>query len=50
MDPIVYLHGEPRVVWNEEEVDQMVVNEFVVIEKIFYGWHDIQDLRQIIIK
>ncbi|KAG5632050.1 hypothetical protein H5410_003767 [Solanum commersonii] len=25
--PLTYLHGEPRVTWNEEEISQMIVNE-----------------------
>lgn len=24
---LTYLHGEPRVIWEEEEVAQMIVNE-----------------------
>lgn len=51
--PISYLHGEPRVVWEEEEVKRMIVNEnlqYAVIRKFLYGWHDIQDLRKLIPK
>ncbi|KAH0712333.1 hypothetical protein KY285_007891 [Solanum tuberosum] len=27
LKPIVYLHGEPRIVWEEEEVEQMILKE-----------------------
>lgn len=50
---LTYLHGEPRVIWEEEEVAQMIVNEdleFAVVGKFSYGWRDIQELRKIIPK
>lgn len=53
MKPVVYLHREPHVIWDEEEVDQMIVKEnlqFAIIVKFSYGWHDNQDLRRIIPK
>lgn len=46
--PISYLHGEPQVIWEQEEVDQMIVREnleYAVIGKFSYGWPEIQDLR-----
>uniref|UniRef100_M1C7X1 Uncharacterized protein n=1 Tax=Solanum tuberosum TaxID=4113 RepID=M1C7X1_SOLTU len=27
LKPLTYLHGEPRVVWDQLEVEQMIVNE-----------------------
>ncbi|KAF3678420.1 hypothetical protein FXO37_04393 [Capsicum annuum] len=51
--PISYLHGEPRILWEQEEFDQMIVNEklqYAVIEKFSYGWPEIQDLRKLIPK
>ncbi|WMV59749.1 hypothetical protein MTR67_053134 [Solanum verrucosum] len=36
---ITYLHGEPKIVWDEEEVEQMIINEklqYAVIEKFSY--------------
>lgn len=24
---IAYLHGEPRIIWKEEQVEQMIINE-----------------------
>lgn len=50
---IVYLHGEPHVVWEDEEVEQMIINEnlqFTVIGKFSYGWYDFHDFKQIIAK
>ncbi|KAH0643590.1 hypothetical protein KY289_034564 [Solanum tuberosum] len=50
---IAYLHGEPRIVWEEEEVNQMIINEdlqYTVVGKFSYGWPDIQDLRKLIPK
>ncbi|KAH0746415.1 hypothetical protein KY285_008072 [Solanum tuberosum] len=53
MKQITYLHGEPRVIWEEDEVDQIIVNEdlqYAVIGKFSYGWPEIQDLRRLIPK
>ncbi|KAH0669305.1 hypothetical protein KY285_023463 [Solanum tuberosum] len=53
LKPISYLHGEPQVIWEVEEVSQMIVNEnleYAVIGKFSYGWPDIQDLRKLIAK
>ncbi|KAG5577076.1 hypothetical protein H5410_057210 [Solanum commersonii] len=53
MKQITYLHGEPRVIREEDEVDQMIVNEdlqYAVIGKFSYGWQEIQDLRRLILK
>uniref|UniRef100_A0A0V0ITN9 Putative ovule protein n=1 Tax=Solanum chacoense TaxID=4108 RepID=A0A0V0ITN9_SOLCH len=53
MKQITYLHGEPRIIWEEEEVAQMIINEdlqFAVIGKFSYGWPEIQDLRLLIPK
>ncbi|KAG5630892.1 hypothetical protein H5410_002609 [Solanum commersonii] len=50
---ITYLNGEPRVIWEEEEVAQMIVNEdleYAIVGKFSYGWLDIQELRKIIPK
>ncbi|KAG5581387.1 hypothetical protein H5410_052014 [Solanum commersonii] len=36
MKPVAYLHGEPRVIWEEDEVEQMIIKdnlEFAVIGK-----------------
>lgn len=44
LKPVSYLHGEPRVIWEEEEVEQMIHNEnlqYAVIGKFSYGWPDI---------
>lgn len=41
---VTYLHGKPRVIWEEEEVSQMITNEqleFAVVGKFSYGWPDI---------
>ncbi|KAH0632725.1 hypothetical protein KY284_035511 [Solanum tuberosum] len=53
MKPIAYLHGEPRIIWEEEEVEHMIIKEnleFAVIGKFSYGWPEIQDLRKLIPK
>lgn len=50
---VSYLHGEPMVIWDQTEVDQMIVNEslqFAVIGKFSYGWPEIQGLKKIIPK
>ncbi|KAH0695913.1 hypothetical protein KY289_013395 [Solanum tuberosum] len=52
-EPITYLHGEPRVIWEEEEVTQMIQNEnlqYAIIGKFSYGWLDIQELGTLIPK
>ncbi|KAG5598702.1 hypothetical protein H5410_030072 [Solanum commersonii] len=51
LKPITYLHGEPQVVWEEEEVTQMITNEeleFAVLGKFSYGRLKIRDLRKLI--
>ncbi|KAF3676742.1 hypothetical protein FXO38_04149 [Capsicum annuum] len=51
--PLTYLHGAPRVVWDEEEVSQMIINEdleYAVVGKFSNGWPDIQELRKLIPK
>lgn len=51
MKQITYLHGEPIVIWEEEEVSQMIANEqleYAVIGKFSYGWPEIQVLRRLI--
>ncbi|KAG5579777.1 hypothetical protein H5410_050404 [Solanum commersonii] len=53
LKPITYLHGEPKIAWEEEEVEQMIINgklHYVVIGKFSYGWPEIQDLRRLIQK
>ncbi|KAG5609471.1 hypothetical protein H5410_020752 [Solanum commersonii] len=53
LKPIAYLHGEPKIVWEEEEVEQMIVKknlQYDVVGKFSYGWPDIQDLRNLIPK
>ncbi|KAG5583448.1 hypothetical protein H5410_054075 [Solanum commersonii] len=53
MKPIAYLHGEPRIVWEEEEVEHMIIKEnlqFKVIGKFSYGWPEIQEIRRLISK
>uniref|UniRef100_M1DWF8 DUF4283 domain-containing protein n=1 Tax=Solanum tuberosum TaxID=4113 RepID=M1DWF8_SOLTU len=53
LKPITCLHGEPKIVWEEEEVEQMIINEklqYAVVGKFSYGWPDIQDLRRLIAK
>ncbi|KAG5570641.1 hypothetical protein H5410_060407 [Solanum commersonii] len=36
---IIYLHGEPKIIWEQEEIEQMIVNEnieYVIIGKVSY--------------
>ncbi|KAG5579372.1 hypothetical protein H5410_049999 [Solanum commersonii] len=50
---VAYLHGEPRVIWEEEEVEQMIINEnlqYAILGKFSYGWPEIQELRSLIPK
>lgn len=40
MKLMVFLHGEPRVIWKKDEVNQMIINEklqFAIISKFSYG-------------
>ncbi|KAH0743284.1 hypothetical protein KY290_031277 [Solanum tuberosum] len=53
MKPLTYLHGEPKIVWEEEEIQQMIINvklQYAVMGKFSYGWPDIQELRRLIPK
>ncbi|KAG5589441.1 hypothetical protein H5410_039955 [Solanum commersonii] len=50
---ISYLRGEPRIIWKEMKVNQMIINEdlqYAVIGKFYYGWSKIQELRRLIPK
>uniref|UniRef100_M1DRG6 DUF4283 domain-containing protein n=1 Tax=Solanum tuberosum TaxID=4113 RepID=M1DRG6_SOLTU len=47
---ITYVHSESTVLWDEEEVDNMVIQEdleFAVIEKFSYGWPELEEIRKI---
>lgn len=49
--PITYLHSEPQVIWDKDEVKQMIINEdleYAMIGKFSYGWPDIHELRKLI--
>ncbi|WMV51940.1 hypothetical protein MTR67_045325 [Solanum verrucosum] len=51
--PISYLHGEPIVIWDQKEVDNMIVREnlqFDIVGKFSYGYPDIRELRRLIPK
>lgn len=53
MKQIVYLHSEPRIIREEEEVQQMIINEdlqYAVVEKFSYGLPNIKVLRSLIPK
>lgn len=53
MKLIAYLRGEPKVIWEEEEVEKMIIKEnleFAVVGKFSYGFPAIQDLRKVITK
>ncbi|XP_049399858.1 uncharacterized protein LOC125863933 [Solanum stenotomum] len=53
LKPISFLHGEPQVIWEQDEVNKMIINEnleYAVIGKFSYAWPDIQDLRRLIPK
>ncbi|KAH0706083.1 hypothetical protein KY285_010615 [Solanum tuberosum] len=53
LKPISFLHGEPQVIWEQDEVNQMIINEnldYAIIGKFSYGWPDIQDLHRLIPK
>ncbi|KAK4706308.1 hypothetical protein R3W88_034131 [Solanum pinnatisectum] len=39
--PISYLHGEPRMIVNEDL-------QFAVIGKFSYGWPNLQELRKLL--
>lgn len=52
MKPMSFLHREPLVIWEEEEMNQMIVNEKLqyAVGKFSYGWYNFQDLKRIIPK
>lgn len=50
---IMYLHGEPRVIWKQTEVDHMIINKnlsYVVVGKFSYKLSYVKDLRKLILK
>ncbi|KAG5601096.1 hypothetical protein H5410_032466 [Solanum commersonii] len=53
MRPISYLHGEPTIIWEEEQVTQMIYKEnlqYAVIGKFPYGMPEIKEPWKIIPK
>lgn len=53
LKPLMYLHGESRIIWEEDELLHMKINEdleYVVAGKFSYGWPNIQEVRKIIPK
>ncbi|XP_060194982.1 uncharacterized protein LOC132624180 [Lycium barbarum] len=53
MKNITYLHGEPMVVWEEKEIDHMIIKEklqYAVMGKFSYGWPDVKELKTLIPK
>lgn len=50
---VEHLHGEPRIVWEEDEINQMIINkdlQYAVIGNFSYRCSGIQDLRKLIPK
>ncbi|KAK4360118.1 hypothetical protein RND71_022347 [Anisodus tanguticus] len=46
--PITYLHGEPTIIFNKEEIELMINQQdlrFAVVGKFSYGWPEISSLR-----
>ncbi|KAK4338774.1 hypothetical protein RND71_040236 [Anisodus tanguticus] len=46
--PITYLHGEPTIRFNKEEIELMINQQdlrFAVVGKFSYGWPEISSLR-----
>ncbi|KAH0658204.1 hypothetical protein KY289_026952 [Solanum tuberosum] len=40
LKPISYQHGEPKVIWDQSEIEQMIINEdlqYAVVEKLLCG-------------
>lgn len=38
LKPISYFHGKPRILWEQEEVDQMIVNENLQCDRNILPW------------
>lgn len=50
LNPILYLHGEPIVLWDQSKIDRMIIIEnlqYAIIEKFSYGWPEINELRKL---
>ncbi|KAF3616848.1 hypothetical protein FXO38_34293 [Capsicum annuum] len=48
---ITYVHGEPTIIWEEEEVNNMIIQEdlqYAVVEKFSYGWPEMEEIRKIV--
>lgn len=51
MNSLTYVHGELPLLWWEEEVNNMIIQEHMqhaIIGKLLYGWPELEKLHQII--
>uniref|UniRef100_M1DBB8 Uncharacterized protein n=1 Tax=Solanum tuberosum TaxID=4113 RepID=M1DBB8_SOLTU len=47
---INYTHGKPTVLWEEEEVETIIIKEnlpFAIIENFSYAWSELEETRKI---
>ncbi|WMV25334.1 hypothetical protein MTR67_018719 [Solanum verrucosum] len=48
---ITYIHGNPTVLWEEEEVQIMIIKEelqYAITENFSYGWSNLEKIRKLI--
>ncbi|KAH0714915.1 hypothetical protein KY284_007820 [Solanum tuberosum] len=48
---IIVTHGEPSVLWEEEEVNNMILQEnlqYAIVGKFSYGWPELDEIRKIV--
>lgn len=53
LKPLMYLNSQPRVIWMEDEISHITMNEelkYIIIGKNLNGWQDIQKLHKLILK
>ncbi|KAG5610731.1 hypothetical protein H5410_022012, partial [Solanum commersonii] len=49
---ITYIHGNPTVLWEEEEVQIMIIKEelqYAITEIFSYGWSNLEKIRKLIL-
>jgi len=49
---ITYIHGDPTILWKEEEVQVMIIKEelrYAIPANFSYGWSNLEKIRKLIL-
>jgi len=49
---ITYIHGEPTILWEEEEVETIIIKEvlpFAIIGNFSFGWSELEEILKLVL-